>query len=170
LKIKTLLNAELKESVKRNRCSSHFCRKHEAAIKRHYSIGPLTSTQQLELWSFIGARNLPGVQKVGESEGLFVRGGTGTETKFFMDGNLVNNYFGNSVLIKALDRLNTSLFKGNVFQWWLFCLRTSFIWNLALESIDLPERNSADFGISPIFASGEFNELIKKKHILTEFL
>lgn len=54
---------------------------------------------------------LPGVQKVGESEGLFVRGGTGTETKFFMDGNLVNNYFGNSVPgIKAMDRLNTSLF------------------------------------------------------------
>jgi hypothetical protein len=40
---------------------------------------------------------LPGVQKVGESEGLFVRGGTGAETKIFMDGNLVNNYFTNLV-------------------------------------------------------------------------
>ena len=60
---------------------------------------------------------LPGVQKIGETEGLFVRGGTGAETKFFMDGNLVNNFFGNSVPgLKAMDRLNTSLFKGNVFS------------------------------------------------------
>lgn len=36
---------------------------------------------------------LPGVQKVGETEGLFIRGGTGTESKIFMDGSLINNYF-----------------------------------------------------------------------------
>lgn len=60
---------------------------------------------------------LPGVQKVGESEGLFVRGGTGAETKIFMDGNLINNYFTNSVPgIAGRDRFNTSLFKGNIFQ------------------------------------------------------
>lgn len=60
---------------------------------------------------------LPGVQKVGESEGLFVRGGTGTESKIFMDGNLINNYFTNSVPgIAGRDRFNTSLFKGNVFS------------------------------------------------------
>ena len=58
---------------------------------------------------------LPGVQKIGETEGLFVRGGTGTETKFFMDGNLVNNFFGNSIPgIKAMDRLNTSLFSRSL--------------------------------------------------------
>jgi hypothetical protein len=67
-----------------------------------------------------------------------------------MDGNLVNNYFGNSVPgIKSMDRLNTSLFKGNVFSSGgysaLYGQALSAI--LALESIDLPERNSADFGI-----------------------
>jgi hypothetical protein len=34
---------------------------------------------------------------------------------------------------------------------------------LALESIDLPERNSADFGISPIFASGTIQQVNKER-------
>ncbi|MBV2225197.1 MAG: TonB-dependent receptor, partial [Cloacibacterium sp.] len=109
---------------------------------------------------------LPGVQKVGESEGLFVRGGTGTETKFFMDGNLVNNYFGNSVPgIKAMDRLNTSLFKGNVFSsgGYSAVYGQALSGVLTLESIDLPERNSADFGISPIFASGGIQRVNQEK-------
>ena len=38
-------------------------------------------------------KTLPGAQQVGESEGLFVRGGTATETKTFIDGTLVNNFF-----------------------------------------------------------------------------
>ena len=36
-------------------------------------------------------KTLPGTQQVGEQEGLFVRGGTGQETKQFIDGSLVNN-------------------------------------------------------------------------------
>ena len=38
-------------------------------------------------------KTLPGTQQVGESEGLFVRGGSATESKIYMDGNLVNNFF-----------------------------------------------------------------------------
>ncbi|HZI68418.1 MAG TPA: hypothetical protein VFD44_01855, partial [Hanamia sp.] len=34
-------------------------------------------------------KTLPGTQQVGESEGLFVRGGTADETKIFIDGTLV---------------------------------------------------------------------------------
>ena len=37
-------------------------------------------------------KSLPGTQQVGESEGLFVRGGSATEAKIYMDGNLVNNF------------------------------------------------------------------------------
>lgn len=105
---------------------------------------------------------LPGVQKVGETEGLFVRGGTGTETKFFMDGNLVNNFFGNSVPgIKAMDRLNTSLFKGNVFSSGgysaLYGQALSSV--LILESIDFPERNSVDIAVSPLFLNAGFQRV-----------
>jgi hypothetical protein len=109
---------------------------------------------------------LPGVQKVGETEGLFVRGGTGAETKFFMDGNLVNNFFGNSVPgIKSMDRLNTSLFKGNVFSSGgysaMYGQALSSV--LILESIDFPERNSVDIGISPIFVSAGFQNVNEEK-------
>ena len=48
---------------------------------------------------------------------MLVRGGTGAETKLFMDGNLINNYFTNSVLrIAGKDRFITSLFKEMFFQ------------------------------------------------------
>ena len=42
-------------------------------------------------------KTLPGAQQVGESEGLFVRGGTAAETKIYIDGTLVNNFFYSSV-------------------------------------------------------------------------
>ncbi len=109
---------------------------------------------------------LPGVQKIGETEGLFVRGGTGAETRFYMDGNLVNNFFGNTIPgIKAMDRLNTSLFKGNVFSSGgysaLYGQALSSV--LVLESIDFPEQNSFDMGISPIFISGGLQNVNTEK-------
>lgn len=109
---------------------------------------------------------LPGVQKIGETEGLFVRGGTGTETKFFMDGNLVNNFFGNSVPgIKSMDRLNTSLFKGNVFSsgGYSAVYGQALSSVLVLESIDFPEKNSVDLGISPIFLNAGFQKVNEEK-------
>ncbi len=42
-------------------------------------------------------KTLPGAQQVGEADGLFVRGGTAAETKTFIDGTLVNNFFYSSV-------------------------------------------------------------------------
>ncbi|WBV55237.1 TonB-dependent receptor [Chryseobacterium daecheongense] len=105
---------------------------------------------------------LPGVQKVGESEGLFIRGGTGTESRIFMDGSLINNYFSSSVPgIAGRDRFNTSLFKGNVFSSGgysaLYGQALSGV--LMLESVDLPDQSSYDFGISPIFLNAGFQKL-----------
>lgn len=111
---------------------------------------------------------LPGTQRIGESEGLFIRGGTGTEAKIFMDGSLANSYFSSSVPgIAGRDRFNTSLFKGNIFSSGgysaLYGQALSGV--LILESIDLPEQSSLDFGISPIFISGGFQKLgQEKKH------
>lgn len=110
---------------------------------------------------------LPGVQKVGESEGLFVRGGTGTETKIFMDGNLINNYFTNSVPgIAGRDRFNTSLFKGNIFSsgGYSAVYGQALSSVLILESVDLPETTSFDFGVSPIFLSANYQKLNKEKN------
>ncbi|SFI28751.1 TonB-dependent receptor [Halpernia frigidisoli] len=105
---------------------------------------------------------LPGVQKVGETEGIFVRGGTGAETKIFMDGSLINNYFSNSVPgIAGRDQFNTSLFKGNIFSSGgysaLYGQALSGV--LILESVDLPEQTSFDIGVSPIFLNGSYQKL-----------
>ncbi|MBS1549020.1 MAG: TonB-dependent receptor [Bacteroidetes bacterium] len=110
---------------------------------------------------------LPGTQKVGESEGLFIRGGSGAESKIFMDGSLVNNYFSNSIPgIAGRDRFNTSLFKGNIFSSGgysaLYGQALSGI--LILESVDLPETSSFDVAASPLFLSGSFQRLSKKKN------
>ena len=109
---------------------------------------------------------LPGVQKVGETEGLFVRGGTGAETKIFMDGNLINNYFTNSVPgIAGRDRFNTSLFKGNIFSsgGYSAVYGQALSSVLILESVDLPETTSFDFGVSPIFLSANYQKLNQNK-------
>jgi hypothetical protein len=42
-------------------------------------------------------KTLPGAQQIGNQEGLFVRGGTGEETKQFIDGTLLNNPYYTSV-------------------------------------------------------------------------
>ena len=56
-------------------------------------------------------KSLPGTQQVGESEGLFVRGGSATESKIYMDGNLVNNFFYSSTPgIATRGRFNPFLF------------------------------------------------------------
>ncbi|MDH6251628.1 vitamin B12 transporter [Chryseobacterium sp. H1D6B] len=110
---------------------------------------------------------LPGVQKVGESEGLFIRGGTGTEAKIFMDGSLINNYFSNSVPgIAGRDRFNTSLFKGNVFSsgGYSALYGQALSGALMLESVDLPDQSSYDFGISPIFLNAGFQKLSEDKN------
>lgn len=110
---------------------------------------------------------LPGVQKVGETEGLFVRGGTGTESKIFMDGSLINNYFSNSVPgIAGRDRFNTSLFKGNIFSsgGYSALYGQALSGALMLESVDLPDQTSYDFGVSPIFLNGSFQKLSDRKN------
>jgi len=38
-------------------------------------------------------QTLPGAQKVGEQEGLFIRGGSAEEAKIIIDGSVVNNFF-----------------------------------------------------------------------------
>lgn len=112
-------------------------------------------------------RTLPGTQQVGETEGLFVRGGTAQETKIFIDGTLVNNFFFSSVPdIAQRGRFSPFIFKGTVFSSGgysaLYGQALSSV--LLLESVDLPERSSASVGISTVGLSGGYQELSKKKN------
>lgn len=111
-------------------------------------------------------KTLPGAQQVGESEGLYVRGGTAAETKTFIDGTLVNNFFFSSVPnIAQFGRFSPFIFKGTVFSTggYSALYGQALSSALILESIDLPERSSANFGISVLNANAGLQHLAKDK-------
>ena len=111
-------------------------------------------------------KSLPGAQQVGESEGLFVRGGSATESKIYMDGNLVNNFFYSSTPgIATRGRFNPFLFKGTIFSTggYSALYGQALSSALILESKDLPEKTQADLAISVIGVGGGIQHLSKDK-------
>ena len=111
-------------------------------------------------------KTLPGAQQVGESEGLFVRGGTAAETKTFIDGTLVNNFFlTGAPNIAARGRFSPFIFKGTVFSTggYSALYGQALSSALLLESIDLPDRSSASLNFSVLSIGAGFQKLNKKK-------
>jgi vitamin B12 transporter len=111
-------------------------------------------------------KTLPGTQQVGESEGLFVRGGSATESKIFIDGSLVNNFFYSSLPgVATRGRFNPFLFKGTVFSTggYSALYGQALSAALILESADLPDRTQADLGISVVGIGGGIQKLAKNK-------
>lgn len=111
-------------------------------------------------------KTLPGAQQVGESEGLFVRGGTAAETKTFIDGTLVNNFFYSSVPnIAQFGRFSPFIFKGTVFSTggYSALYGQALSSALILESIDLPDQTTANLGISVLSGSAGYQQLAKNK-------
>lgn len=111
-------------------------------------------------------KTLPGTQQVGESEGLFVRGGSATESKIYIDGNLVNNFFYSSTPgIATRGRFNPFLFKGTIFSsgGYSALYGQALSSALILESKDLPDRTQADLGVSVIGVGGGIQHLAKDK-------
>jgi len=111
-------------------------------------------------------KSLPGTQQVGESEGLFVRGGSATESKIYMDGNLVNNFFFTSTPgIATRGRFNPFLFKGTIFSsgGYSALYGQALSSALILESKDLPEKTEADLALSVVGVGGGIQHLAKNK-------
>lgn len=111
-------------------------------------------------------KTLPGTQQVGEAEGLFVRGGSATESKIFIDGSLVNNFFYSSLPgVATRGRFNPFLFKGTVFSTggYSALYGQALSAALILESQDLPERTQADLSVSGLGISGGIQKLEKNK-------
>lgn len=109
-------------------------------------------------------RSLPGAQQIGEQEGLFVRGGTSDETKQFVDGTLLRtpNYPAVPGIPQAA-RLNPFLFKGILFSTGGYSALYGEAMSsaLILESIDLPEKTSANFFLFPANLGGGLQHLAK---------
>ncbi len=111
-------------------------------------------------------KTLPGAQQVGESEGLFVRGGTAAETKTYIDGALVNNFFYSSVPnVAQRGRFSPWFLKGTVFSTggYSALYGQALSSALILESVDLPEQSSASLGLSVLSASAGYQKLSENK-------
>lgn len=111
-------------------------------------------------------KTLPGAQQVGESTGLFVRGGTAAETKIYIDGSLVNNFFFSTVPgLASRGRFNPFLFKGTIFSagGYSALYGQALSSALILESQDLPDRSQGDFSASVIGVGGGLQKLSKDK-------
>ncbi len=163
------INISLKEQVTELKAVVISAGTFEASDqKRATALSPLdivtTASANGDITSAI--KTLPGTQQVGESEGLFVRGGTASESKIFIDGTLVNKFFYSSEPNQATrGRFNPFLFKGTIFSSGgysaLYGQALSSV--LLLESIDLPDKTSADFGISYLGANAGIQKLAKNK-------
>ncbi|HUR12540.1 MAG TPA: carboxypeptidase-like regulatory domain-containing protein, partial [Flavitalea sp.] len=108
-----------------------------------------TAGNQADLVSAL--KTLPGAQHVGEEEGLFVRGGTGAETKVFIDGMMVQNPFFSSVPdIAQRGRFSPLLFKGTNFSSGGYSAQYGQALSsaLILETHDLPSRSEINAIIS----------------------
>jgi outer membrane cobalamin receptor len=117
--------------------------------KRNTVLKPLdivtTAGQQADIVAAL--KTLPGAQQVGETEGLFVRGGTGAETKVFIDGMMVSNPFYSSVPdIAQRGRFSPLLFKGTNFSSGGYSAQfgQGLSSALTLETHDLPERTETN--------------------------
>ncbi|HTF30040.1 MAG TPA: TonB-dependent receptor [Flavitalea sp.] len=137
--------------------------------KRTTVLNPIdivtTASANADITSAI--RTLPGAQQVGENGGLFVRGGTAEETKVFIDGGVVNNFFFSSVPdIAQRGRFSPFIFKGTVFSsgGYSALYGQALSSALILESIDLADQSSADFGLSTVGANAGYQRLSKKKN------
>jgi len=111
-------------------------------------------------------RSLPGAQQIGDKEGLFVRGGTGYESKQFMDGALMPapNYPAVPGVIQPA-RINPFLFKGVLFNTggYSALYGEALSSALILESVDLPGESSASLHIFPMAQGAGFQKLTKNK-------
>lgn len=121
--------------------------------RRNTVLKPLdivtTAGQQADIVAAL--KTLPGAQQVGESEGLFVRGGTGAETKVFIDGMLVTNPFYSSVPdIAQRGRFSPLLFKGTHFSSGGYSAQFGQAMSsaLTLQTHDLPTRTETNMIIS----------------------
>ncbi|TCZ74784.1 TonB-dependent receptor [Flaviaesturariibacter aridisoli] len=163
------LSVQLKEEVTELKAVVISAGSFEASDKKKTTVlSPIDIvTTASALADVTGAvKTLPGAQQVGESEGLFVRGGTAQETKTFIDGTLVNNFFYSSVPnVAQRSRFSPFIFKGTVFSagGYSALYGQALSSALILESIDLPEQSSGQVGVSVLGVSGGLQKLSKNK-------
>lgn len=112
-------------------------------------------------------RTLPGSQQIGEREGLFVRGGSGEETRQFVDGVLVNRpYYVTLPGLPQFNRISSPfLFNGIIFSsgGYSALYGQGLSGALVMESNGLHDKSSAVIGLSPMMAVTGMQKVAKNK-------
>ena len=165
-----VFNVLLKESVTELQAVIITAGSFEASDKKRGTVLKsidivTTAGQQADIVAAL--KTLPGAQQVGETEGLFVRGGTGAETKVFIDGMMVSNPFYSSVPdIAQRGRFSPLLFKGTLFSSGGYSAQYGQALSsaLVLESLDLPVRSESNWIISSAQVSMTGQKLNKSKN------
>lgn len=109
-------------------------------------------------------QTLPGTQQVGEQTGLFVRGGGGDETKIYIDGMVVNEFYQKGTPgVAQRGRFSPELFKGSFFSsgGYSALYGQALSSTLILDSEDLPLQSSLDATLSSVGANASVNFLSK---------
>ena len=97
---------------------------------------------------------LPGASKVGNDDGLYVRGGSDYETKTIIDGMPVNNpYFSTVPDVPSRGRFQPFMFKGTVFSTGGYSAEYGQALSSAviLNTEDMPDFSASGVSIAPIF-------------------
>jgi len=113
--INIILEEELAElgSVVISAGSFEASDENKAVILRPLDI--ITTGSEADIYSAL--ETLPGTQQIGETSGLFVRGGSAAETKTIIDEMTVQNPFYSSVPdVPSRGRFSPFLFKGTIFS------------------------------------------------------
>jgi len=115
----------------------------------------LTTGADADIYSTL--ETLPGTQQIGETEGLFVRGGSASEAKTIIDEMVVQNPFYSSVPdIPSRGRFSPMLFKGTIFSTGGYSVQYGQALSsvLVLKSQDLAPRTQTSLGIMALGLSG----------------
>lgn len=108
---------------------------------------------------------LPGVQKQGAQNGLFVRGGDANEASYLIDGLVVQNaFFSGPPGVSTRSRFGAFQFKGVSFSSGGYSARYGQALSSVLElnSLDLPEQSTINLGINMAGAYASGSKLWEK--------
>lgn len=102
---------------------------------------------------------LPGTQKQGTQNGLFVRGGDASEAAYIIDGMVVQNaFFSGPPGVATRSRFGAFQFKGVSFSSGGYSAKYGQALSSVLElnSLDLPEKSTVNLGVNMagVYASG----------------
>ncbi len=114
---------------------------------------------------------LPGTQTVGETEGLFVRGGSAAESKTIIDEMIVQRPFSSSVPdLPSRGRFSPMMFKGTVFSTGGYSAQYGQALSsaLILKTIDMPTQTITSINMMVFGFGGSHTQLWKKTAVSVE--